>query len=180
MEVQDVRTEVKRCVETWRDEPTPDAIKQKYSGRTWEGIALQQWPETEGVVYKQVVENYWGLFEMHVDDIVEASMEIFRRGEWLDEALRKITRLEKEKEALEGEVNKTRKAFLRCEAGEEEAKAKLLRSEVARENAEAEWKTLVEQRDTVQYGVMQHDRVMQQFELFAKTRQMSYMMTRRY
>ena len=41
-------------------------------------------------------------------------------------------------------------------------------------------RSLRAQNNTVQYGVMQHDRVMQRFELFAKTRRMSYMMTRRY
>ena len=40
-----------------------------------------------------------------------------------------------------------RKAFLLSEEEKEQAKAKLLRSEVARGRAEAKWKTLVKERD---------------------------------
>ena len=152
VEVLDVSMEdieKKRDVETWRDKPILDLIRQKYSSRTCEGLVLHQWPERKGVVYKQVVENYWKAFEASTRDIVQASDEIFRRSEWLDEELSKVPRLEQEKEDLKGEVEEMRKVLLRSEAGKEEpeAKAKLLRSEVAREKAETEWKMLVEQRD---------------------------------
>ena len=44
VEVQDVCTEVKRRVETWRDEPIPDSILQKYDGNIWVRIGLREFP----------------------------------------------------------------------------------------------------------------------------------------
>ena len=151
VEAQDVCTGVKRRVETWRGEPIPDSIIQKYDNGD---LDIHAWPDTNGVTYKQVlycivfaarsykqvVKNYWEAHRAVAKDVRIASLELIRRGEWLDKALRETTRLEQG-------IEEMMKAFLRSEAEKKEAKAKLLRSEVAREKAEVEWKTLVEQRD---------------------------------
>ena len=105
-------SEKKRDVETWRDELIPDSILQKYEGTVWGGLGRYAWPETRGVVYKQLVQNFWDPYEASTRDAMEASVEIFRHGEWLDEGLRNVTRLEHEKQDLEGEVEEMRKVLL--------------------------------------------------------------------
>ena len=137
VEVQDVCTEVKRCVETWRDEPIPESTLKSFEGQIWtRRFGLHEFPHSRGIVYKQLA----GMYETVVAEHMKASMEIFHRGVWLDEAL-------EDGRVLEEEVFKLRNQVARLNHEASEAKGKLLQSEVAREKAEAEWKTLVEQRD---------------------------------
>ena len=55
----------------------PDSMRQEYFGRTWEGLVLHVWPETKGLVYRQVMKAYDKAFLAYFRDVDVASEEIF-------------------------------------------------------------------------------------------------------
>ena len=112
------------------------------------------WPSVRGVVYKKVVQWYEEGFEAYFQLAGAASEEIWARGkyadeleEWIEVTYEKREVLHKELGALQTKLKEVVDEVRGTKKEVEVLKAKLLKSEVAREKAEAEWKTLVEQRD---------------------------------
>ena len=123
--------------------------------KVWGGLnPAFDWPSARGVIYKTVVQWYEEGEEDYFQLVGAASKEIWARGEYADELEEWIEVTYEKKKVLHKELGELQVELtgvvdeLRVTKKEVKVlRAKFLKSEVAREKAEAEWKTLVEQRD---------------------------------